>query len=303
MPGVVSCYPAGLTAWECRVPRVRRRWTVAAVQLTSTADRERNLDMAERLVRRAAASGAALVALPENFSYLHSEGRPIPYREAINGPLVARLRSLARELRCFLLAGSLPEPVPASTRVYNTSLLIDPRGTLLARYRKIHLFDIDVPGRVSLKESRTIAPGDRPVVVDTPLGRLGLSICYDLRFPELYRWLARAGAEVIFVPAAFTAYTGPFHWLPLLRSRAIENQCWVVAPAQVGRHSRGRASHGHTVVIDPWGEVVALRRKGAGIVTATIDLDRLAKVRAGLPALRHTHPEIFATLRPRRRRR
>ncbi len=281
--------------------RTRRRWKVAAVQMTSTADRARNLDIAERLARKAAASGAKLIAFPENFTYLHSEGRPIPGSETLAGPLVARLRRLARDLGCYLLAGSVPERIPGSSRVHNTSLLLSPDGRRIAAYRKIHLFDVRLRGRAVFHESRTVAPGDRPVVARTPLGALGLSICYDLRFPELYRRLSRMGAQVIFVPAAFTAYTGPFHWMPLLRARAIENLCWVVAPAQVGRHGPARRSHGHTVVVDPWGEVVAVRRRGVGLVMAEIDLGRVEKVRAGLPSLQHARAELLGSGRRARR--
>jgi predicted amidohydrolase len=207
--------------------------------------------------------------------------------------LVDRLGGLARDLGCYLLAGSIPERIPRSRRVYNTSILFDRKGKTVATYRKIHLFDIDVPGRVTLKESRTIAPGNRPVIIRTPLGRLGLSICYDLRFPELYRRLARRGAQVIFIPAAFTAYTGRYHWMPLLRARAIENQCWIVAPAQWGRHSRSRVSHGETMILDPWGDIVARKKTGAGIVTATIDLARIDVIRAKLPAQRHARHDLF----------
>ena len=171
--------------------------------------------------------------------------------------------------------------------------MIGPAGERLAVYRKIHLFDIEIRGGVELVESRSVAPGDKPVVVSTRLEKLGLSICYDLRFPELYRKLARRGAQVLFVPAAFTAYTGPHHWLPLLRARAIENQSWVVAPAQVGRHNPDRRSHGETVVIDPWGKVVARKPKGQGWVAARIDLAALEEVRRGLPCLEHARPALF----------
>ena len=272
---------------------VPRRWRAAAVQMTSTTDVDRNLRSAERLIRRAADGGAKLVALPENFAYLRSEGQRLHFKTTADGDLVRAMGTLARELGIYLLLGSIPEQVPRSRRVYNSSILLGPSGRRLAVYRKMHLFDIEIPGRVSLKESRFVAPGDEPVLVKTPLGKLGLSICYDLRFPELYRALALRGARVLFVPAAFTAYTGPFHWLPLLRARAIENQCWVVAPAQVGRHAPDRQSHGETVVIDPWGEVVARKLRGAGVVPATIDLDRLDEVREGLPCLRHTHRALW----------
>ncbi len=273
--------------------RIRRRWKVAAVQMTSTTDVDRNVGRAAEFVREAAAGGADLIALPENFAYLRAEGREIVFKTELDGELVSSMRALARETKRHLLLGSIPESVPRSKRVHNTSVLIGPRGDLLGVYRKLHLFDIRIRGKVSLQESRYVKPGDQAVVVKTSLGRLGLSICYDLRFPELYRRLALRGAQVLFVPAAFTAYTGPHHWLPLLRARAIENQCWVVAPAQVGRHSADRRSHGETVVIDPWGAVVESKRRGQGWVEAVIDLAQVDRVRRGLPCLEHTHPALI----------
>ncbi len=274
-------------------PQPKRRIRVSAIQMTSTDDVDRNLATAAGLVRRAAAAGTDLIALPENFAYLRPEGSAIGYRQTLDGELVGWLRDLARECGCLLLAGSIPERRPRSKRIYNTSLLLDGRGERIAFYRKIHLFDVTIPGRFEFRESSTVARGDRPVVADTPLGKLGLSICYDLRFPELYRHLAIAGAQVLMVPAAFTAYTGRFHWMELLRARAIENQCWVVAPAQAGQHSPTRRSHGHTAVIDPWGKVVALRERGSGVVRADIDLDRVDRVRRDLPCLEHLRRDLL----------
>ncbi len=279
--------------------RILRRWRVSAVQMTSTENRDRNLAIAERLARRAAEEGAALVAFPENFSYLRLQPRN-RHADSFDGELVIRLRELARDLGIHLLAGSIPERIPGNPRVYNTSLLLSPQGRILGAYRKMHLFDVNIRGRATFEESRLVEPGEGAMLVDTALGRLGLTICYDLRFPELYRRLALAGAEVLFVPSAFTAYTGRAHWAPLLQARAIENQCWVVAPAQVGVHGPRRESHGHTLVIDPWGAIVAMREKGEGTVTAEIDLDRLARVRAGLPCLQHVRHELLGTMGRRR---
>ncbi len=275
------------------MPKTPAPWKVAALQTTSTDDVEANLRAAERAICRAADAGAHLAALPENFAYLRKEGLPIAFRTPLDGPVVARMAECARETGMWLLLGSIPEAQPRSRRIRNTSVLIDPRGRTVATYRKLHLFDVDVAGKVTLRESANVRAGETPTVAATPLGRLGLSICYDLRFPELYRRMAFAGAQVVFVPAAFTAYTGPFHWLPLLRARAIENQCWVVAPAQVGRHAPDRASHGETVVIDPWGEVVARKARGRGVVTAEIDLGRIAEVRRGMPCLRHARADLL----------
>ncbi len=267
--------------------------------MTSTDDVGRNLARIDKFVRGAAADGAELVALPENCLFLRPEGDAPGLRTGCDEEPVVALRRLARELGKYLLLGSVPEGIGRRRRIYNTSLLVGPTGRILASYRKMHLFDIDIPGGVTLKESSSVAAGDEPVTVRTPLGVLGLSICYDLRFPELYRALALAGAKVLFVPAAFTAFTGPHHWLPLLRARAIENQCWVVAPAQVGRHSATRASHGETAVIDPWGRVVARKSRGEGWVKATIDLDEVDRVRRGLPCLAHVRKQLVRASRLR----
>ena len=273
--------------------RRRKQWTVAAVQMTSTDNVRANADTARKRIREAAAAGAELIALPENFAYLHPEGTPVRFREDLDGELVGSMCEEARRLGRYLLLGSIPERIPRSPRVYNTSVLIGPGGAVVAHYRKMHLFDIRARGRVVLDESRTVKPGNNPVIADTSLGRLGLTVCYDLRFPELFRRLAQGGAQVIFVPAAFTSYTGPHHWLPLLRARAIENQCWVVAPAQVGRHGHGRKSHGETAIIDPWGEVVQRLPRGQGWIQARIDLDFVTSVRMELPALRHIRRDLL----------
>jgi predicted amidohydrolase len=255
--------------------------------MTSTADSERNLESAERLVREAALRGARLVGLPENFAFLRSEGEPVPQAQPLDGPWVQRMASLARELRVTLLLGSLPEAIPDAPRVYNTGVVIGPDGSQLARYRKMHLFDVDIPGMESLKESKAIAPGGEVVVADTACGRLGLSICYDLRFPELYREMTRRGARILAVPSAFTERTGKDHWEPLLRARAIENLAYVLAPAQVGQHARGRSSHGHAMIVDPWGAVLGQVPAGEGVAVAEIDFERQDRLRRELPALDH----------------
>ena len=261
---------------------------VAAVaQMTSTADVERNLSTAERLVAEAAARGARLVALPENFAFLRSTGDPAPEAQALDGPWVRRMAAAARAHATTLLLGSIAERSAEAGKIHNTSVLLGPDGGTLAVYRKIHLFDIDLPGLEHLKESREVAPGRDVVVADTPVGRLGLSICYDVRFPELYRALARAGARVLAVPAAFTDRTGKDHWEVLLRARAIENLAYVVAPAQTGVHGKGRASHGHALIVDPWGAILAQVPDGEGIAVAELDFDRQDRLRRELPALDH----------------
>ena len=265
----------------------RRRFRVAAVQMTSTADSAANLKAAERLARRAAREGADLVAFPENFAFLRREGEPGPRARGLGEGPAKWAAGLASDLGVYVLAGSVAERARARGRVHNTSVLVAPDGRFVAVYRKIHLFDARVPGSGTLRESEAVAPGREVVVADTPLGRLGLSICYDLRFPELYRALTARGAQVLFVPSAFTHFTGSHHWETLLRARAIENQAWVVAPAQSGRHGPSRRSWGRTMVIDPWGAVVARREGGTGIVVADVDLDRVEAVRDAMPCQSH----------------
>jgi predicted amidohydrolase len=266
----------------------------AAIQMTSTADVERNLDTSERLVRAAAARGATLVGLPENFLHLRCEGEPVPSAQAIDGPWVTRMAALAQELGITLLLGSLPEKageedgdVPNDSRIFNTSVLLGPNGKVLAKYRKIHLFDIDIPGMEHLKESRAVRPGGELAVADTPAGRIGLSICYDLRFPELYRRLGLRKPQILAVPSAFTARTGRDHWDVLLRARAIENLCYVLAPAQVGDHGAGRTSWGHASIIDPWGTVIAQVAEGEGFAMAALDFENQERIRRELPARSH----------------
>ena len=260
----------------------------AVVQMTSTADVDRNLATAEALVERAGARGATFVGLPENFGFLRSEGQPVPDPQPLDGPWVQRMAALARRLHLTLLLGSIPERVEGDTLIRNTSVLLGPDGSTLAVYRKIHLFDIDLPGMEHLKESKAVRPGEEIVVAETALGTVGLSICYDLRFPELYRELARRGARTLCVPAAFTERTGRAHWELLLRARAVENLAWVLAPAQAGDHGGGRASYGHAMIVDPWGQVAAEVEDGEGIAVAELDFEHQERLRRQLPALSHT---------------
>lgn len=263
------------------------RMLAAVIQMTSTADVERNLATAERLIAEAAGRGASLVGLPENFGFLRSEGERIPEAQTLDGPWVRRMAQTARRHTISLLLGSLPERIDGEGKIYNTSVLLGPDGATLASYRKIHLFDIDLPGMEHIKESKAIAPGSEVVVAQAPFGALGLSICYDLRFPELYRALARKGARILAVPSAFTERTGKAHWEILLRARAIENLAYVMAPAQVGHHGKGRASHGHAMIVGPWGDVLAQVGDGEGIAVAELDFERQDRVRRELPALSH----------------
>ena len=264
-----------------------RRYTAAAIQMRTGPDRAANLARAEALVRDAAARGARLIVLPEVFAWRGPTADEATAAEPVPGPTTARLGALARELGLWLVAGSLHERAPGEPRPYNASCLLDPQGEIVARYRKVHLFDVDLPGRVAVQESATRAPGSEVVTAATDVGTLGLSICYDLRFPELYRRLARAGAEVLLVPSAFTFPTGAAHWEVLLRARAIENQCYVVAADQAGTSPQGFADWGDSMIVDPWGRVLARAGDGEAVVIAEIDLDYLARVRRELPALAH----------------
>jgi predicted amidohydrolase len=262
-------------------------YLAAAVQMSSGADRAANVARATALVREAAARGARLVVLPEVFAWRGPRGDEAAVAEPIPGPVTEAFAALARESGIHICMGSILEAGPDRSRAYNTSCVIGPDGALLARYRKLHLFDVDLPGRVSVRESDTRAPGADVVVVPTALGTLGLSICYDLRFPELYRRLVGAGAEVLLVPSAFTFTTGAAHWEVLCRARAIENQCYLVAPNQTGTSPHGFPDWGDSLIADPWGRVVARVGDGEGLALAEIDRAYLARVRRELPCLAH----------------
>ena len=263
------------------------KFLTAAVQMLAGDDKGANLAEAERWIRAAAAQGARVVALPEVFIWRGVKKQERENAEAVPGPTSEFLSRLARELGIYLLGGSILEEIAGSPKAYNTSLLFDPSGKLLASYRKIHLFDVDLANGVSARESDTRAFGDGIAVATTELCEMGLSVCYDLRFPELYRALVAKGAQLIFVPSAFTAYTGQAHWETLLRARAIENQVYVIAPDQFGKSAKSFETHGHSMIVDPWGKILGELSDGPGIVMAEIDLDYLAKVRAELPALDH----------------
>ena len=274
--------------------KAARVFTVAAIQMRSTGDRKRNLERAETFAAKAAGRGADVIAFPENVAVLRPEGEAKPPAEKLDGPTANRFAAMAARHRVFVLAGTIALGSPRGKKRLNASILFAPDGSIAAVYKKMHLFDVAIPGRAEFQESASVTAGDAPVVVRTSRGTFGLSICYDLRFPELYRHLAMAGAQVLFVPAAFTAYTGRAHWMALLRARAIENLAFVVAPAQWGRHGEGRNSYGHTCVIDPWGRVMAQRARGEGVVTARIDLDRVDRLRRELPVLDHVRRNLLA---------
>jgi predicted amidohydrolase len=271
-----------------------RTW--AALQLTSGDDVERNLARVEELARRARERGASLVVLPENFALMGDDAQKRSLAEAVPepssqrgdlGPVLARLARLARELGVWVAAGGFPERSTDEARPFNTFVALTPEGTLAAKYRKLHLFDVDLADGSSYRESESTSAGDEPVVVELDGVKTGLSICYDVRFPELYRELSREGAEALLVPAAFTLLTGKDHWEVLLRARAIENQCFVVAAAQWGRHPRGRQTFGKSMAIDPWGVAMATASEGEGMALTELDLRYARQVRSTLPALTH----------------
>jgi deaminated glutathione amidase len=258
---------------------------VAVCQLNSRADRQENLKVAAELLERAAAGGADLAVLPEYTDYLGPASR-LPEPEGIDGSYRSFFSAIAADLGIWVLAGSFHEAGPDAAHTYNTSLLLDRSGAVAAAYRKIHLYDVEIPGRVSYQESASVAPGTQAVSVDVEGVRVGLTICYDLRFPELYRQLAVDGrAQVLLVPAAFMMHTGRDHWEVLLRARAIENQCYVVAAGQIGDHDPERTCFGRSMVVDPWGTVVAQAADEVGVAFADVDLERLARIRAELPSL------------------
>jgi predicted amidohydrolase len=263
---------------------------VAAIQMVSSADVGLNLDGASRLLREARAQGARVAALPENFAFMgvaEADKFAIAENDG-DGPIQSRLASLASELGLWIVAGTIPLRVPGEARLAAACLVYDAAGRRVARYDKIHLFDVEIPGKDErYQESSSVRPGATPVCVDTPAGRLGLAVCYDLRFPELFRRLSSLGAEWFCLPSAFTAPTGRAHWEVLLRARAIENLCHVVAPAQSGFHENGRETHGDSMIVDCWGRVLARLPRGTGVVTAEIDLVRQRELRQNFPCVDH----------------
>ena len=275
-------------------------FTAGCIQFTAGPDPEANLRQVGELVRRAREAGADFVMTPEASNLIESgKRRRDKARPEADDPFLAGMRELARELGIWLLLGSLvidPAGEPGATegeeRLANRSFLLDAAGGIVARYDKIHMFDIDLPGGESYRESNAYRPGGHTVVAETPWGRLGMSVCYDVRFPHLYRALAQAGADFLAVPSVFTVPTGRAHWHVLLRARAIENGCFVFAPAQWGEHAEGRKTYGHSLIVAPWGEVLAEAEDGVGFVTAAIDPAKIAEARRAVPSL--THDRGFA---------
>ncbi len=277
---------------------VRSVLRAAVVQMTSGADTAANIDRARAHVARAADLGADLIALPEKWHHIDAPARAAEAAEPMDGPSLRAAAGWARTHGVAILAGSVVERVDDGGPPANTSVLIGPDGEFRATYRKLHLFDVEVGGR-AYRESDGARAGDAPVLGLLDGVGVGLSICYDLRFPELYRALVGAGARILTVPAAFTATTGPAHWESLLRARAIENQCFVLAPGQVGRHADGSVSHGHSMIVDPWGTVLTRVGVGEGVGIADLDLAYQEDIRRRMPALEHRRPDLFPSATPR----
>jgi deaminated glutathione amidase len=264
--------------------------TAAVIQLNAQDDVAKNLARAGELVREAATHGAEVCVLPENFAFMGEEEDKRSIAESLDGhgPIVKFLRQIAKDAGVHVVAGGMPEASGDPDRPFNTSVLVDPSGAIAARYRKVHLFDVDV-GQ-SYRESRSTTPSPAPEdfqIMDVRGASLGMTVCYDVRFPELYRRLGERGAEIVCVPAAFTLMTGKDHWHVLLRARAIENQAFVLAAAQWGKHPRGRQTYGHSLIVNPWGTVLAECGDGEGFATARLDFAYQDEIRTALPALKH----------------
>jgi nitrilase len=270
---------------------------VAVIQMTSAAEVEANLASARSLLEDAKNKGAALASLPENFPIMgRKETDKLAVAEFLGeGPIQEFLSRTAAELGIWIVGGTIPLRIDSEPqRVAAACLVFDDRGRRVGRYDKIHLFDVDLPDRNErYRESASIAPGQQPAVIDTPAGKLGLAVCYDVRFPELFRWMQMQGAEILSVPAAFTAATGKAHWEILLRARAIENLCYVIAPAQSGQHANGRETWGESMIVDPWGVVLdRVTSSGPGVAVAEIDRTVQQEVRTRFPALTHRRLDL-----------
>lgn len=265
----------------------------AVVQFKVGPNIQENLDTASNLVREAASAGATLIALPETLDFRGRDEGVASIKSDIPGPVSDHFAELARDLGIWLQAGSIHENIPGQDRTYNTALLFNPEGTEVARYRKLHLYDVQIKGRVDAKESNSIAPGNDIVTAEIDGHTAGLTICYDIRFPELYRQLADRGAEIVFVPAAFTLYTGKDHWETLLRARAIENQCFMLASGTHGVDDEGKATYGRSMIVDPWGTVLATAADGDGYAMANLDFGYLERIRQELPSLANRRRDVF----------
>jgi len=265
---------------------------IGVVQMDSKADKKANLNRARELIEEAVARGASLIALPESFNYMGPAQDEWAAAETVPGPTSQVLASLAKEYGIWLHGGSLLEKIPGGAKMYNTTVVFDPRGEIAARYRKIHLFDIAIKDGPAVKESDNKASGDAIVIFSAGGVKVGLTICYDMRFPELYRILTLKGAKIIIVPSAYTSFTGKDHWEPILRTRAIENQIYIVAPAQFGTKP-GFQTYGHSLIIDPWGTVVADAQDAEAVLVADLDMRYLESIRRQIPCLDNRRPLAY----------
>ncbi len=263
---------------------------VAAIQMASGPQVGANLIEAERLAREAAEDGAQLIVLPENFAImgLSEADRLVASEDPGDGPIQDFLARLARSHNLWIIGGTIPMHSEKADKAYASTLVYNNEGQCVSRYDKLHLFDVSLEGSSEdYTESETTQPGDKIIVIDSPYGRLGLAVCYDIRFPELFRAMVTQGAEIFVIPAAFTAFTGKAHWEMLLRARAVENLCYVIASAQGGYHLNGRETYGHSMIIDPWGNIIDELPQGSGIVSATLDRQLSERIRSRFPALNH----------------
>jgi len=269
-----------------------KKFLAAAIQIDTQSDKAINLSKVEHYIDEAVARGARLIGMPEMVNYIGDEDGERENAESVPGETINRLAVKAKQHAVWLHCGSIFERVEGSDKLYNTSVLLSPQGDITARYRKIHLFDVNVKNGPSFMESNTKQPGTDIVVAATPLGNIGLSICYDMRFPEIYRIMMLRKAQIVFVPAEYTLMTGKDHWEPILRTRAIENQVYVIAPAQIGTKPTFQ-TYGRSLIIDPWGTVIAKMPDREGFITAEIDLDYLDSVRRQIPCLKNRRPDLY----------
>jgi len=272
-----------------------RRYQVGVVQMDARDDKEANLKAACEFIHEAASKGAKMVSLPEYFNRLGVEA--ITPEEIPGGKTITLMSEKAREHNVWLHCGSIEELNPDGDRKYNTTVMLNPKGEMVAKYRKIHTFDITLPDGTLTAESDRIKPGSDMVTLDTPMGHLGFTICYDIRFPELYRYLALKGAQILFTPSNFATPTGKDHWETILKARAVENGCYVIASAQIGKKRENWTSFGATLVVDPWGTIIAKARETTCVVMAEIDLDYLDKVRGMLPMLVNRRNDVYDTIK------
>ena len=268
------------------------KFLMSVLQIDSQADKKANLDKIGRFIDEAASHGARFVAMAENVHYCGPKDGVFASAETIPGPMSAFFAAKAKQYKIWLHCGSIGEVIPGESRLYNTTLLYNPRGELAARYEKIHMYDVEIENGPSTRESDTKKPGHRIVVADTEFCKVGLSICYDMRFPEMYRIMALQGAKVMFVPANYTLFTGKDHWECILKTRAIENQCYVVAPAQIGKKPAFQA-YGRSMILNPWGVTVACAEDRETIIYAEIDPDYVNQIREQLPSLKNRQPGAY----------